>query len=206
MGTILINPNDESTLTSISSDTPVPVDNYEHDTEDVVLMNVSQMFADSVLHNCRGGSVSEEQEINFQSEWSGSPAVTEESEPRTSTKEYFDIGEPSHLATSRLTYRDDELSLSDRSYEVSSPFSQRSDHFDWQLPDPVQQCPPEEVDIICPLQPPSKSEREEKSEDDQSAFLSLRLTYLVVTLVVMLADGMQGMYDMLSSIPFFHPA
>lgn len=199
MGTSLINPNHESTLTSISSDTPVPVDNYEHDTEDVVLINVSQIFADSVLHNCQGTSFSKEQEINFQSEWSGSPTDTEEPEPRTSTNEYFDIGESSHFATGRLTYRDDELSFSDKSDGLSSPFSQGSDHFERQLSDPVQQCPPEEVDIIYPLRPPSKSKREEKSKEDQSAFLSLRLTYLVVTLVVMLADGMQGMFGVLSA-------
>ena len=30
------------------------------------------------------------------------------------------------------------------------------------------------------------------AKDDQASFLSLRITYLIVTLVVMLADGLQG--------------
>ena len=81
--------------------------------------------------------------------------------------------------------RDDESSLSGQSSVEPSSLSDAEQ--DSVVAEDASCCTPKEETDVCPS-PKDASD----SAADQASFLSLRITYLIVTLVVMLADGLQG--------------
>lgn len=88
--------------------------------------------------------------------------------------------------SSSSSVRDDESSLSGQSLPTSSLS-------DGELDD--ESCCSSSNDAVISSEAKDINDEITKStskEEDQASFLSLRVTYLIVTLVVMLADGLQG--------------
>ena len=83
--------------------------------------------------------------------------------------------------------RDDESSFSNHSLS-----DMEQDSF---VQDDVSCCSPEqETNVSQKAEEPlvKATTTTTSPKEDQASFLSLRITYLIVTLVVMLADGLQG--------------
>jgi hypothetical protein len=164
--------NDESMLTSASGKTPVPTNSTKAvDSDDVVLPKFAEIYADSNLLRDDSSLKSR----SYESDVSGS----------LSERGYDSNNELSDLVVpEEVTIQDDTMSLSEKSFEAYSQINCSPDEL---LPDPPPYSLPEQVEVILPNH---RSSKEEQAKN--SSFLSLRLTYLIVTLVVMLADGLQG--------------
>lgn len=85
--------------------------------------------------------------------------------------------------------RDDESSFaSDKSFVLSDQSTDEEPEEDCD----VSICSGEDNDNKLCSSTGEKNVAELEKEEDQASFMSLRVTYLIVTLVVMLADGLQG--------------
>ena len=233
-----MNPNDESTLTSFSGNTPVPRENTPcsgtdtEDDEDKMPMKFAQIYTDNLLHHTKTISShhhdgytssfyskkhneSQSEANSYDSETSQSLAEAAETDTDTTTERdiVVDNEESEYFVPQEVTCQEQEVSFIDTSFELSSPLSQHADRpYDRELPEPrrlQQHCQPEhEYEEVIHQASSAQSERKHSRQEDaklkpeadttknqnQAAFLSLRLTYLIVTLVIMLADGLQGMY------------
>ena len=204
----MINPNDESTLTSASGNTPVPAENTctkdasapAHYDGDMGLTKFpAAIYADDT-DNMMSESFAQEQ--SYHTELTGSISDSNASREEASATD-DDEGAACLVVPEEVTCHDDNLSFSDdKSVDGSSPVKCRRNSLD-----PVS---PLSMNRTSQQKHQEQEEEETIAEDDQqkttnlltsntdsqnekhSEFLSLRITYLIVTLVIMLADGLQG--------------
>lgn len=175
---MMINPNDESTLTSVSGNTPVPTDNGAvESSDDDVLMKFPPIYAED--DNMMSDSFA--QEHSYHTELTGSISDSNTSRDDTDDSQ----ADSTCLVPEEVTCHDD-ISLSDKSFEAPSPIICR------------RSSPQEELleqTTVDDQQKANSGSADTDSQDQQrqkSEFVSLRITYLIVTLVIMLADGLQG--------------
>lgn len=195
---MMMNPNDESTLTSASGNTPVPADN--DDTENISkLLKFTPIICGFEGDNMMSDSFAQD----YHTELTGSI-----SDSNTSV---VDDASGCLVVPDEVTCHDDN-SVSDKSFEgVSSPpkacrrrrpsstsCSPTEDDDDGSDVSSEQQQqnksqPGEEQALDEESKENSNASAGTSSEQQQNAeFVSLRITYLIVTLVIMLADGLQG--------------
>jgi len=191
----IIDPNDESTLTSISGSTPVPTDNAAAVEEENGLLKfppshtscMSDSFVQggqpepdtegSCLHTELTGSISDSNDLDGESD--SSCLVPNEVTVSFCDKSFEGDELPSPIPRRRKDQRKATESLDD---------SVLWDDADEQL---------------CRT---LNSNTSEKDAHQKREFISLRATYLIVTLVIMLADGLQGklllFVSVASCVPF----
>lgn len=206
----MINPNDESTLTSASGNTPMPADNTctkaaaasAHNVEDMGLTKFpSAIYADD---NDNMMSESFAQEQSYHTELTGSISDSNSSREEASATADDEDAAACLVVPEEVTCHDDILSLSDdKSMDASSPVKCRRSPSDPVSPLSTQQTSPqmqlhhEDEETISEDDQQKANNLLTSSTDSQnekdSEFVSLRITYLIVTLVIMLADGLQGM-------------
>ena len=204
-----INPNDESTLTSSSGNTPVPADStypadgsVPSDMKKDVDGGLLTKFPASIYADDNDNMMSESfaQEQSCHTELTGYLSDSQEEEEATPSPEGQDQAACLVVPEEVITCQDDILSLSDdKSIDDSSPVKRRRSCADPVSPLSVNQpsqCNEQDHESTAAEEQQKANTLLLVSNDspdmNSSEFVSLRITYLIVTLVIMLADGLQG--------------